>query len=109
MESGKLMHKVFIPKGTQIIASVATYNWFDMWGEDANVVNPNRWLGGIAKDKKETATGVYASLRVPLTFGGGPRTCLGWRFAVIKIQVFPVEIVRKSQRKQGEFDVSRVW
>ncbi|KAI6124696.1 hypothetical protein EV401DRAFT_1163418 [Pisolithus croceorrhizus] len=77
-----------------------------MWGEDADVVNPNHWLGGIAKDKKETATGVYASL---LTFGGGPRTCLGWQFAVIKIQVFPVEIVCKSQRKQGEFDVSRVW
>ncbi|KAI6124695.1 cytochrome P450 [Pisolithus croceorrhizus] len=35
MESGKLMHKVFIPKGTQIIASVATYNWFVLFTSSA--------------------------------------------------------------------------
>lgn len=94
-ESGELMHEVFVPKGTRIIASIAAYNRNkDMWGEDADVFNPDRWLDGIAKDKKESATGAYASL---LTFGGGPRTCLGWRFAVIEIQVFLVEIVRKYE------------
>ncbi|KAI6100556.1 cytochrome P450 [Pisolithus sp. B1] len=94
-ESGESMHEVFVPKGTRIIASIAAYNRNkDMWGEDADVFNPDRWLDGIAKDKKESATGAYASL---LTFGGGPRTCLGWRFAVIEIQVFLVEIVRKYE------------
>ncbi|KAI6117840.1 cytochrome P450 [Pisolithus croceorrhizus] len=94
-ESGELMHEVSVPKGTRIIASVAAYNRNkDMWGEDADVFNPDRWLDGIAKDKKESATGAYASL---LTFGGGPRTCLGWRFAVIEIQVFLAEIVRKYE------------
>ncbi|KAI6029283.1 hypothetical protein PISMIDRAFT_683590 [Pisolithus microcarpus 441] len=94
-ESGESTHEVFVPKGTRIIASVAAYNRNkDMWGENADVFNPDRWLDGIAKDKKETATGAYANL---LTFGGGPRTCLGWRFAVIEIQVFLVEIVRKYE------------
>ncbi|KAI5995261.1 cytochrome P450 [Pisolithus orientalis] len=94
-ESGELMYEVLVPKGTRIIASVAAYNRNkDMWGEDADVFNPGRWLDGIAKDKKEAATGVYSSL---LTFGGGHRACLGWRFAVIEIQAFLVEIVRKFE------------
>ncbi|KAI6007584.1 cytochrome P450 [Pisolithus orientalis] len=96
-ESGQLMHEVLVPKGTRVIASIAAYNRNkDMWGEDADVFNPDRWLDGIAKDKKEAAAGVYSSL---LTFGGGPRACLGWRFAVIEIQAFLAEIV-------GQFEVS---
>ncbi|KIO10441.1 hypothetical protein M404DRAFT_129598 [Pisolithus tinctorius Marx 270] len=94
-ESGELMHEILVPKGTRIIASVAAYNRNkDMWGEDADVFNPDRWLDGIAKDKKEAAVGVYSSL---LTFGGGPRACLGWRFAVIEIQAFLVEIINQFE------------
>ncbi|KAI6007546.1 cytochrome P450 [Pisolithus orientalis] len=94
-ESGELMHEILVPKGTQILASVAAYNRNkDMWGEDADVFNPDRWLDGIAKDKKEAAVGVYSSL---LTFGGGPRACLGWRFAVIEIQAFLVEIINQFE------------
>ncbi|KAI6156366.1 cytochrome P450 [Pisolithus thermaeus] len=109
MESGELMHEVLILKGTCIIASVAAYNWFnmyqrcyrnkDMWGEDADVFNPDHWLDGIAKDKKEAATGVYSSL---LTFGSGTHACLG---CIIKVQAFLVEIfsefeISLTQRKQ---------
>ncbi|KAI6046270.1 cytochrome P450 [Pisolithus marmoratus] len=94
-ESGELMHEVFVPKGTRILASIAAYNRNkDLWGEDADVFNPDRWLDGRAKDKKENATGMYSNL---LTFGGGPRACLGWRFAIIEIQAFLVEIVRKYE------------
>ncbi|KAI6029284.1 cytochrome P450 [Pisolithus microcarpus] len=89
-KSGELLHEVLVPKGTRVIASVAAYNRNkDMWGEDADVYNPDRWLDGIAKDKKEVATGVYSSL---LTFGSGPHACLGWRFATIEVQAFLAEI-----------------
>ncbi|KAI6147633.1 cytochrome P450 [Pisolithus thermaeus] len=93
-ESGELMHEVLAPKGTRIITSVAAYNRNkDMWGEDADVFNPDRWLDGIAKDK-EAATGVYSSL---LTFGSGTHACLGWRFAVIEVQAFLVEILSQFE------------
>ncbi|KIK19035.1 hypothetical protein PISMIDRAFT_161208 [Pisolithus microcarpus 441] len=96
-KSGELLHEVLVPKGTRVIASVAAYNRNkDMWGEDADVYNPDRWLDGIAKDKKEVATGVYSSL---LTFGSGPHACLGWRFATIEVQAFLVEIF-------GQFEIS---
>ncbi|KIO10415.1 hypothetical protein M404DRAFT_129975 [Pisolithus tinctorius Marx 270] len=94
-ESGKLTHEILVPKGTRIIASIAAYNRNkDLWGEDADVFNPDRWLDGIAKDKKETATGVYSNL---MTFGAGHRTCPGWRFAVIEIQAFLLEIISKFE------------
>ena len=34
----------------------------DLWGEDAHMFNPDRWLDGTVKDKRETGVGVYANL-----------------------------------------------
>ena len=34
----------------------------DLWGEDAHEFNPERWLNGIATEKKATSLGVYANL-----------------------------------------------
>jgi hypothetical protein len=34
----------------------------DIWGEDAHVFNPERWLGGALKEKKATSVGVYSNL-----------------------------------------------
>ncbi|KAG6333136.1 hypothetical protein ID866_5950 [Astraeus odoratus] len=94
-KSGDIMHEVPVPKGTRIIVSVAAYNRDkEIWGDDAHLYNPDRWLEGIAKDKKEIVLGVYANL---FTFGGGYRGCLGWRFAVYEIQAFLLEIVSKFE------------
>jgi hypothetical protein len=68
--------------GTRIVASIAAYNrssgsstlreYFlltlrsdrnkDLWGEDAHVFNPERWLNGTVKDKKITTLGIYSNL-----------------------------------------------
>jgi hypothetical protein len=34
----------------------------DLWGEDADVFNPDRWIDGIAKEKKAKSLGVYSNL-----------------------------------------------
>ena len=34
-----------------------------MWGEDAHLFNPDRWLGS-SKTKRNTAVGVYSNLCV---------------------------------------------
>ncbi|OAX39518.1 cytochrome P450, partial [Rhizopogon vinicolor AM-OR11-026] len=93
--SGKVIHELPIPKGTRIVASIAAYNRNkDLWGDDAHLFNPDRWLNGAAKEKKATSLGVYANL---MTFLSGVRTCIGWRFAVIEIQAFLIELVGKFE------------
>jgi len=43
-------------------------------------------------DKKpELPIGVYGNL---VTFSGGPRSCIGWRFALIEMHTFLVTLVR---------------
>ncbi|KAG2153139.1 cytochrome P450 [Suillus clintonianus] len=93
--SGDVIRELPVPKGTRIVASIAAYNRNkELWGEDAHVFNPDRWLNGTAKEKKATSIGVYSNL---MTFLGGVRSCIGWRFAVIEFQAFLTEIVGKFE------------
>ncbi|KAG1824493.1 cytochrome P450 [Suillus subaureus] len=93
--SGDVIRELPVLKGTRIVASLAAYNRNkELWGEDAHVFNPDRWLNGPAKEKKVTSIGVYSNL---MTFLGGARSCIGWRFAVIEIQAFLTEIVGKFE------------
>ncbi|EGN92782.1 hypothetical protein SERLA73DRAFT_116913 [Serpula lacrymans var. lacrymans S7.3] len=88
--SGKVIHEVPIPKGTRIVGSVVGYNRDkNIWGEDADVFDPERWLKP-SDGKKGASIGVYGNL---MTFSGGIRSCIGWRFAVIECQAFLVELV----------------
>ncbi len=43
-----MIQSVFVPKGTQIIASTAACNRNkELWGEDADEWKPERWLKGV--------------------------------------------------------------
>ncbi|KAK0239393.1 cytochrome P450 [Armillaria nabsnona] len=91
--SGKVLHELSIPKGVQIMSSVAACNRNkEMFGEDADTFNPDRWLRESQKQK--VALGVYAGL---FTFSGGPRSCIGWRFAVMELQAMIVAIMSKFE------------
>ncbi len=82
--SGKVLHELPIPKGTQIIASIAVYNrssspYFiflqnhvltrhlnrneEIFDDDADIFNPDRWLRDTVPNTK-SALGVYASMRM---------------------------------------------
>ncbi|KAG7448645.1 cytochrome P450 [Guyanagaster necrorhizus] len=88
--SGKVLHELPIPKGLHIDASVAAYNRNkDIFGDDAGVFDPDRWLRN-ASPKTKTALGVYANL---FTFASGSRSCIGWRFAVMELHAFMIELL----------------
>lgn len=90
---GQLTDKLPIAKGTKIILSIAAYNRNEeIFGEDAHEYSPDRWLD--QKDKKGPTVGVYGNL---LTFAGGNRTCIGWRFALYEVLSLTVEIINNFE------------
>ena len=66
-----------IPQGTKIILAPWATNYSkELWGEDAEVFNPDRWMGP-GNANSGGATSNYAFL----TFLHGPRSCIGQKFA----------------------------
>ncbi|KAJ6494545.1 cytochrome P450 [Mycena sanguinolenta] len=89
--TGKLINQIRVGKGQVVYMAIASYHRLEtVWGEDAHAFRPSRWLDGTAYQGQ--ALGPYANL---LSFLGGPRVCLGWRFAVLEIQVFLFELVSR--------------
>jgi len=65
----------------------------EVWGPDANEFRPERWLRPDANvvDPAKQCGGMHANVA---TFGGGPKGCIGWRFAVLETCIFLAAIVR---------------
>ncbi|KAF8483511.1 cytochrome P450 [Russula ochroleuca] len=89
--SGTVIKELCIPQGTHIIISDVAYNRNrDIWGEDADIWRPSRWLDGSVKSP--TSVGVWSNL---ISFGAGHRACLGWQFAVAEMQAFVFELISR--------------
>ncbi|KAL1727750.1 cytochrome P450 [Schizophyllum commune] len=88
------VYEVAVRKGQHILVSIAAYQRNkDLYGPDADRFNPERWLKeGYVSQK--AGGGIYSNL---LTFGGGHRACPGWRFAVLELSAFLVELVSRFE------------
>ncbi|EMD32079.1 hypothetical protein CERSUDRAFT_126990 [Gelatoporia subvermispora B] len=87
--SGEIIKSIPVRKGQIILISFWGYNRLpDVWGEDADTWNPERFLRPDAV--RNTNVGLYANL---LTFSAGVRGCIGWRFAVLETLSFLVELL----------------
>ncbi|KAJ8087886.1 hypothetical protein PM082_006742 [Marasmius tenuissimus] len=85
--SGSTLKEIPIPKGQRVVLNIFKYNRFkSVWGEDADVWNPQRFLNTT----RPTTLGVFANL---MTFSGGIRACIGWRFAVLELQVAAAALI----------------
>ncbi|KAK1222072.1 hypothetical protein PQX77_015097 [Marasmius sp. AFHP31] len=85
--SGSVLREIPVIKGQRVVLNIFKYNRFKtVWGEDADVWNPERFLGS----NRPTTLGVFANL---MTFSGGIRACIGWRFAVLELQVVAAALV----------------
>ncbi|KAJ6557041.1 cytochrome P450 [Mycena vulgaris] len=88
----EVITQIPVRKGQLVTMAIASFQRLEsFWGADSHQFKPQRWLEG-SPYKGETSVGPYANL---LSFLGGPRTCLGWRFAILEMQVFICELVGK--------------
>ncbi|KAF5319266.1 hypothetical protein D9619_008306 [Psilocybe cf. subviscida] len=92
--SGKKVTEIPVKKGQYVEVAISSYNRLStIWGEDAEQFNPLRWFDERAERNFNGALGPYANL---LTFFGGPRACIGWRFAVLEMQIVLCDLIRHA-------------
>ncbi|KAF9257257.1 cytochrome P450 [Marasmius fiardii PR-910] len=91
--SGRVITELPVKKGQAIQFGIATCNRDPhVWGPDASCFDPIRWLDGRYNSANLPGIGPYSNLA---TFVGGARVCLGWRLAVLELQVVLFELLSK--------------
>lgn len=77
---------IYIRKGRTVMYSTyVLQRRKDIWGEDAEIFNPDRWVG-----RKVTWEFI--------PFNGGPRTCIGQQFALMRASYVLVRFLQRFDR-----------
>ncbi|KAF8957832.1 cytochrome P450 [Flammula alnicola] len=93
LANGDMTSSILVKKGTSVWIGIGTANRSeDVWGPDAKEFKPERWLNteNPVTEKDARLPGVWSSV---MTFLGGPRACIGYRFALLEIKVLLVRLV----------------
>ncbi|KAF9532497.1 cytochrome P450 [Crepidotus variabilis] len=91
---GRPINEVSVPKGTKIFLSVFNCNRNkELWGADADEFKPERWLDELPEAiTNSRVPGVYSNL---MTFGGGGRSCIGFKFSQLEMKVVLSLLIRE--------------
>ncbi|KAI0739058.1 cytochrome P450 [Daedaleopsis nitida] len=83
---GTMIDNIVIPKGSNVLVGVRACNRNKaLWGSDAEEWKPDRWLKPLPKAVEAASIpGVYSHM---MTFVGGNRSCIGFKFAQIEMKV----------------------
>ena len=78
---------ITLPAGTYFLLHMMLLHYDpDIWGDDVNEFNPDRFAEGVSKAGKGLAS--Y------FPFGGGPRICIGQNFAMLEAKMALVMILQ---------------
>lgn len=87
-----------IPKGTQVfLPSYALGRMKSVWGQDALEFKPERWIETDVTTNKQTIRRISA-FQFP-AFHGGPRICIGMRFAMLELKTALAYVLSKYELK----------
>ncbi|KAJ7775920.1 cytochrome P450 [Mycena maculata] len=105
LTDGRQISAIPIKKGQRLYIGIAAFHRVNaIWGPDAMEFRPSRWLENEPCKRGGTTLGPHASL---LAFLGGPGVCLGWRLAILELQVFVVELISRFVLSLPEDDSVR--
>ncbi|KAJ7669588.1 cytochrome P450 [Mycena rosella] len=98
---------VTIPRGTTLFLGIAGANRLpSVWGADATEWKPERWQGH-PQHKIESSVrlpGIYAGM---MSFLGGRRSCIGYKFAEIELKILLVALVSRFEFSATQDEI--VW
>ncbi|KAI0318183.1 cytochrome P450 [Amylostereum chailletii] len=83
---GKDVSEIIVPNGTYIYVNIVGVNRDpEIWGPDADQWKPERWLTPLPESVAAShIPGIYAN---QLTFIGGGRACIGFKFSLLEMKV----------------------
>ncbi|KAK1438010.1 hypothetical protein QVD17_03811 [Tagetes erecta] len=91
---GRMIHEetkignLTLPSGSHLMLHLMLLHYdANIWGDDVNEFNPERFIDGVSKATKEQPS--Y------FPFGGGPRICVGQNFAMLEAKLALVMILRR--------------
>ncbi|KAI0350833.1 cytochrome P450 [Trametes cingulata] len=103
---GTVLRELVVPRGTNIFVGIMACNRNKaLWGEDAYEWKPERWLKPLPEAiEKASVPGVYAHM---MTFLGGIRSCIGFRFSQLEMKVVLAELLTHFSFELSEKPI--VW
>lgn len=105
-DSQPRVSSVTIPVGTTIFVGIAGSNSLEsVWGPDAKEWKPERWLPtGDAAHHGVRLPGIYSGM---MSFLGGGRSCIGYRFAQIEMKIILITLLSKFKFSPTEDEI--IW
>ncbi|KIK04023.1 hypothetical protein K443DRAFT_676331 [Laccaria amethystina LaAM-08-1] len=89
-KKGVVHHEIRIKKGQSFSIPIIQINRSrSIWGEDAFEFKPERWES--LPESASSIPGVWGNM---LTFISGPRSCIGYRFALVELKALLFTLVR---------------
>ncbi|KAG6873943.1 hypothetical protein C0995_008982 [Termitomyces sp. Mi166 len=120
---GWSMNSIFVPAGTRLFVSIRDINRDPMlWGPDSYEWKPERWLSRLPQAVYDARVpGVYSHMLVrrvleekvffkispSMTFLGGARACIGFKFSELEIKVVLARLITKFRFSPSGKDI--VW
>ncbi|TFK34561.1 cytochrome P450 [Crucibulum laeve] len=93
---GRDIEEIPIPNNTNVIISLINANRNpEIWGSDSYEWKPERWLQDLPSSVSNAhIPGIYSNL---MTFLGGGRACIGFKFSQLEMKVVLSTLVEKFQ------------
>ncbi|KAI0326037.1 cytochrome P450 [Cubamyces sp. BRFM 1775] len=87
---GEMHNSIEVPEGTMmLIPFMSIHRSTAIWGPDASEFRPERWEN--PPKASVDIPGIWGHL---LSFGGGPRACIGFRFAIVEMKALVFTLLR---------------
>jgi len=88
--NGQVHDSIHIKAGALIEIPILPFNRSkELWGEDAFEFKPERWES--IPEAVHTIPGVWGNI---MSFLGGPRSCIGYRFSVVEMKALIFTLIR---------------
>ncbi|KAK7678132.1 hypothetical protein QCA50_018925 [Cerrena zonata] len=105
---GTTMSEIPVPAGTTVIVAIRPSNLNkELWGDDVLEFKPERWLSPLPSVVTEARIpGVYSNL---MTFNGGGRACIGFKFSQLEMKVVLAILVSSFKVSLAKNAKDVVW